>query len=673
MPHRSSLLAPRRPVASVILFLSIGLAACGGGGGGTPEVTAPPRDAAALAVSQPGELLDYVRARLRTRLASGAAAPVQTTAPGLVLTTAASGDLAVRSATTVQEPGIDEQDLVKSDGQLVYSLDTVSRDVNGQPAPRLNAHRLGAGGTLERTATLPIPVEAQSYPVLQGLYLSEATRRIAVVAENVGFIGLPCGPTVDCTAGLSLLPHPGTIRSEVLIDLADAGADGALRALPRVALSGRLVGTRLVGQTLVVVSSHAPALALDRLSGNASPADRDAALAALTTADLLPTLRRGQAAPQPLVRDTDCYLQAANASLAVELTTVSLFDLARPEADPVSRCLVGGSEAVYLSARGLYLATTRTVYATSGDSFVYPAEMRTDLHKFVLDSGVPAYRASGSVAGHLGWDRLRKPYRLSEHNGDLRVLSFTGQDGWAFPSDAGTRPASPATLTVLRERTADASLQPVGQLPNPQRPEPIGKPGEQVYGVRFLGDRAYVVTFRVTDPLYVLDLADPADPKRAGELELPGYSDTLLPLPDGLLLGVGRTADAQGFLGGVQVSLFDVRDPARPALLGSEVFGGRGSLSGLDMSPQGINLRVAGAQVRVALPLWLSAGAPPQNSKGLQRIEVDLAARRLVRLPLIEQPISDGGFELWSMRSLQVGERLVLLSQGGLTSRAWAD
>lgn len=672
MPRRSNPSALRRASSLSVWPLLLGLVACGGGGGSI-DVVAPPPDAAALVVSRPGELLDYVRARVRSRLAAGGAAPVTTAAPGLVLTTGAAGDLSVRSATTVQEPGIDEQDLLKTDGQWVYSLDTVSRDAGGRPTPRLQAHRLTGTGGLERTASLDVAVEAPSYPVWQGLYLSEGARRIAMVAESVSFVGLPCGPSVDCTTSLSLLPNPGSVRSEVLIDLAEAPVDGSLRALPRVTLSGRLVGTRLIGQTLVVVSSHAPALPVDRLPASATAAEREAALAALSTADVLPTLRRGSAAARPLVRDTDCYLQAANASLAVELTTVSLFDLSRPDADPVSRCIVGGSEALYLSPRSLYLATTRTVYTQSGDSLVYPAEMRTDLHKFVLDGGVPTYRASGSVSGHLGWDRLRKPYRLSEYAGDLRVLSFTGQEGWAFPSDVGVRPASPATLTVLRERAADASLQPVGQLPNARRPQPIGKPGEQVHGVRFLGDRAYVVTFRVTDPLYVLDLADPADPKATGALEVTGFSDTLLPLPDGLLLGVGHGADAQGRLGGVQVSLFDVRDPARPGLLGSELFGGRGSLSGLDLSPQGINLRVAGAQVRVALPMWLSSETPPSNSRGLQRLEVDLAARQLVRRPWIEQPIGPGGFDLWSMRSLQVGDRLVMLSQGTPTSRAWAD
>ena len=88
--------------------------------------------------------------------------------------------------------------------------------------------------------------------------------------------------------------------------------------------------------------------------------------------------------------------------------------------------------------------------------------------------------------------------------------------------------------------------------------------------MRFVGDTGYVVTFRQVDPLYVLDLADPTAPRVTGELKIPGYSAYLHPVGPGLLLGVGRDATPDGATGGVQVSLFDVSDPADPVRLDRE-------------------------------------------------------------------------------------------------------
>ena len=103
-----------------------------------------------------------------------------------------------------------------------------------------------------------------------------------------------------------------------------------------------------------------------------------------------------------------------------------------------------------------------------------------------------------------------------------------------------------------------------GQLTQAGHVDGLGK-GERIYSVRFIGTTGYVVTFRQTDPLYTLDLRDPAAPKVVGELKIPGYSAYLHPAGDGRLLGLGQDANAQGRVQGMQVSLFDVRDPAHPA------------------------------------------------------------------------------------------------------------
>jgi hypothetical protein len=210
----------------------------------------------------------------------------------------------------------------------------------------------------------------------------------------------------------------------------------------------------------------------------------------------------------------------------------------------------------------------------------------------------------------------------------------------------------------------------VATLPNSTRPAAIGKPGEQVYAVRFLGDRAYVVTFRRTDPLYVLDLSNPADPQTVGELGVAGFSEFLYPMPGGQLLGVGRDADSNGRATGLKFALFDVNDPAHPSQRATLTVGAVGSASALDMSRHGLNLLQVGGVARVALPVLLAGAAYSDYQHGLLKLEVDTAAGSVRSLGL-------GGVDaaiyapIGQERSLQIGDQLYYLSSGTLNTLSW--
>jgi Beta propeller domain len=624
------------------------LAACGGGS--TPSE--PPSSTAALVQARPGELAAYLVARLRTRQGS----PLLTTtagAPPPPAAAVAGGD--ARSTTLVQEAGVDEEDLIKADADLVYTLH----------AGALRRDRLKADGSLERLQSVSLPPESGDfYTEFRGLHLAPGADRAAVLGTGwtLGQWSGDCGgdacPALGLIAVVPAVPH-------VLLQPVTLGSTMAAEA--RLVIDGSLVGTRRIGHQLVIVTTHVPALAVDALPLTATAAEREAALAALTAADLLPTLRIGSAAPVPLVSETECYLQPDNGSAAVEITTITVLDLASPTLARQSRCFVGGSEALYMAPDALYLATTRSSYAADTLPLVYPPTISTDVHKFELAAGAAVYRASGNVTGHLGWDELRKPYRFSAWNGHLRVLTFTGSFGWASGGDAGSVPASPATLTVLRQE--GDQLREVSRLPNAQRPAAIGKAGEQVYAVRFVDDRAYVVTFRLIDPLYVLDLSVPDDPRTAGELEVTGFSQDLFPMGSGWLLGVGRETDTDGFITGLKLALFDVRDAAAPKRQAAQVLGGAGSITALDSSRQGLNLRWQDGVARVALPVYLTQPGGAQH--GLQRIEVDPAAGTLTLKPLLEPSPPGSWTSLAADRSLQFGDRLVWLSDGRLGAWDW--
>lgn len=147
--------------------------------------------------------------------------------------------------------------------------------------------------------------------------------------------------------------------------------------------------------------------------------------------------------------------------------------------------------------------------------------------------------ASGSVPG-----QLLNQFSLDEYQGNLRVATTIGQGGWWWGLGSSTESVS--DVYVL-----GSSLAQVGAVKN------LGQ-GERIYAVRFLGDRGYVVTFKQTDPFYVVNLADAAHPELAGELKIPGFSSYLHPLVPGRVLGVGQEN------GKVKLSLFDVSSAANP-------------------------------------------------------------------------------------------------------------
>ncbi|MGW4421608.1 beta-propeller domain-containing protein [Streptosporangium sp. NPDC004631] len=175
---------------------------------------------------------------------------------------------------------------------------------------------------------------------------------------------------------------------------------------------------------------------------------------------------------------------------------------------------------------------------------VQPPE-ETEVYRFDLTgTGAPRYVASGKVPG-----RLLNQYSLSDYEGHLRI---------ATTSTTGRHSSS--AVYVLKTDT----LNKVGEIGG------LGA-GERIYSVRFIGPVGYVVTFRQVDPLYTIDLSDPAAPKKTGELKITGYSAYLHPAGEGRLIGIGQEASEKGRTLGTQVSLFDVSNPAQPRRL-SQMF-----------------------------------------------------------------------------------------------------
>ncbi len=636
--------SPRAWARTCMTAVALALVAgCGGGGGagvaagGGDGTAPPPAGDSALKAAASGEVLAYFRKQVGDRAAAG----LEGTSVSLPGTAVVFSPAPAFSGTPLQEQGVDEDDRLKTDGQMLYALHAARVDTPTPQADRLGVSRIQADGNLQDLGSISLRADWRA----SGLFLAEEARRLAVLSSKSSYG--PIQPALPAVTSLIAMP---TERS-IALDVYGVQTGALPAAQARMEIDGWLVASRRIGNVLYLVSSWTPDLSAWRVPANSTPAQVSTTLATLTAEALLPKVRVNGGAAQPLVAETDCYVQPANATLGLQLTTITAIDLASGSLQRASRCFVGDGSAVYMSPANVYIASSQQVWiAAAFTATVFPRETTTDIHKFALDGLGVTYRASGQVPGHLGWDAEKMPYRMSEHNGDLRVLTYTGDTGWSGSPQATpitTARPSPATLTVLRENAAARSLQAVASLPNGRRPAPLGHEGEQVYAVHFAGPRAYVVTFRRTDPLYVLDLSDAADPKAVGELVMPGYSEVLRPIANGnWLVGIGRDASTSGVVEGLKVALFDVRNPAAPRVAASISLGGRGSTSALDGSRHGVNILEAGGQARIALPARLTeastSGFSSVATQGLTRFVADTGAGTLVQQATVVATRFDG-------------------------------
>ncbi|MGH1494064.1 MAG: beta-propeller domain-containing protein [Acidimicrobiales bacterium] len=203
-------------------------------------------------------------------------------------------------------------------------------------------------------------------------------------------------------------------------------------------------------------------------------------------------------------------------------------------------------QTIYASQDRLAVSTPRWPEFDNNGEPIGEDGYRSAIHSFDISDPVKtSYAASGSVRGYL-----LNQYSMSEHNGYLRVATTDGSPWWGGDN-------SESFVTVFEENGNELSQ--IGQVGG------LGE-GEQIFAVRFLGDIGYVVTFRQVDPLYTIDLSNPANPVVTGELKIPGVSDYLHSYDEDHLVAVGRDGTDEGLEGGVVLSLFDVSDMENPTM-----------------------------------------------------------------------------------------------------------
>jgi len=254
----------------------------------------------------------------------------------------------------------------------------------------------------------------------------------------------------------------------------------------------------------------------------------------------------------PLVDCTNVLVP--NVYAGQSLLSVVTYDLTQDTFD--ASTISGEWGTIYASKNALYVASTNWGwYWWWEDQAADRPPITTHIHKFTLGSdGIARYAASGNVLGYAF-----SQFAFDENDGRLRVATTDGF-GWWNQGETLTE----SRVTVLAQDGAELVTE--GLV------DGLGK-GETIQSVRFMGDLGYVVTFQQVDPLYVIDLKNPAAPRVAGELKIPGFSSYIHPLDAGHLLTIGRDANDQGQIGGMKLEIFDVRDPSAPKSVKTAVLG----------------------------------------------------------------------------------------------------
>ena len=429
-----------------------------------------------------------------------------------------SSDGASYSETNEQVAGINEGDIVKTDGQYIYAMSPY-------------------GGTLRIISVNGPEMSVVSAITFNDIWGAEfyliGDDRIAITGqEYVPITTLPMPihndvvePSADIMPDYYYGWNSRDFTVLLIYDISDRANPAEVR---RVSMDGWTVSSRVIGNIVYLVTNkHMWSIPYDQAD---SPSILPYCLDSSTGEEF-----------EPIAFDRIFYIPDTGDSSYMLVGALDVYgdDPFEPTA------YLGAGGTLYMSHNAMYITKWRSDVAI-GDRW-HTWHQMTDIIRFAIDGTSIFYTGAGTADGSP-----INQYSMDEYNGYFRIATTD--------RSAGTY------VTVLNA----ATMQTVG------RTEPLA-PGEQMQSMRFMGDMGYVVTFENVDPLFTIDLSDPYNPKMLGELKIPGFSQYLHPVGDGLLLGIGRdtqeifTRDSSGVetvIGfrdtGLKVSLFDVSNPFDP-------------------------------------------------------------------------------------------------------------
>ena len=455
------------------------------------------------------------------------------------ISAASSGDF---STTNIQVEGVDEADIVKTDGEYIYQVNKQKIVV----AKAYPAESMKVASIINFDDRNFIPME---------LYLYK--EKLVVIGSSYSSI-----PEYDIyeKAKLQIYPPDRFTRSTVKAVIYDIQDKKNIKVLRQIELDGNYLSSRMVGPSLYLTANRYMNLYYiqEGKDSDITPFYRDS----LQKNDFI-NIDFSRIYYFPGMLDAN-YLIIAGLNLDND-----------DQAAKVTAYL-GAGQNIFASKENLYVALTgmNTVEESSADmGAVKPAvmpgilikpvnyESNTLVYKFSLNGDEVIYLGRGEVPG-----TILNQFSMDEYEGAFRIATTSGN---AWRND---KYMSKNNVYIL-----DEVLGLTGKI------EDIA-PGEKIYAVRFMGERGYMVTFRTVDPLFVIDLKDPKSPKILGSLKIPGYSDYIHPYDENHIIGFGKDTTeikSNAYYLGMKIALFDVSDVKNPKQEFSEVIGDRGTDSEL--------------------------------------------------------------------------------------------
>ncbi len=400
------------------------------------------------------------------------------------------------SNTNVQVSGVDEADIVKSDGEYIYYLYN-----NYIYISKINS------GSIEVTSK----IEVNSNEEFSSLEMYINNNKLIVISQNYSYsmCGLETNKVVD-----SLYSNGNTCISIYSIENKESP-----KLLSTLCQDGDYSSSRIVNNKLYTITNY-------YVNGHINKNNPET---------FVPSTYKNK--EETILNSEDIYMcPNITDSIYIVVTCVDLDNSSEFQSE---KAILGSSNIVYMSKKNLYLSSYDS---KKQDNVVYS---KTNIIKFALNDGDIEFVANKSINGSL-----LNQFSMDENNGYLRVVTTTNN---YTEKNNGLTSSIEFNDTVNNLYILDSNLNISGSIEN------IAK-NERVYSVRFDGDIGYFVTFRETDPLFSVDLSNPNNPTILGALKIPGFSEYMHPYKDNLLLGLGKEANENGELIGLKLSMFNTSD-----------------------------------------------------------------------------------------------------------------